>query len=144
MPAKPPDMKRIPEFVRFLAAGGFAALCNILSRVLFSLVLPFETAVILAYMVGMTVAYLLMRRFVFNPSGKLFSRDMARFILVNMLGMLQVFVVADLLYRIVLPWLGVTYHPAEIAHVIGTGAQVFSSYVGHKYFSFAARRSKAV
>ena len=44
------------EFIMFVAAGGFAALVNFLSRIVFNIWLSFETSVVLAYLVGMVTA----------------------------------------------------------------------------------------
>ena len=37
----------------------------------------------------------------------------------------------------VFPALRVTFHPLEIAHLLGVVFPIFSSYLGHKHFSFA-------
>ena len=131
--------RRLPEFVRFLLAGGTAALVNILSRAVFNMIMPFEAAAACAYLVGMITAYLLMRRAVFTGSHRSAS-EVLRFTLVNILGLAQVIGIATLFYRIILPALGVGWHPAEIAHVTGVISSAITSYAGHKYFSFAVRR----
>jgi hypothetical protein len=49
-----PELRR---FVLFLVASGFAAAVNILSRIAINTVVSYEVAIILAYLLGMTTAY---------------------------------------------------------------------------------------
>jgi putative flippase GtrA len=49
------------EIVLFLLTGGVAALVNVVSRFLLNPLLGFVPAVIVAYMIGMLVAYVLFR-----------------------------------------------------------------------------------
>ena len=51
------------RFARFLTVGGLAAGTNFTSRFAWSLVLPFEAAVICAYATGMALAFVLFRIF---------------------------------------------------------------------------------
>src|SRR5215471_2641472 len=53
------------EFARFLACGGTAALINIVSRYFLSGLVSFPSAVLIAYAIGMVVAYTLFRTLVF-------------------------------------------------------------------------------
>ena len=53
------------RFALFLFAGGTAALVNILSRIAFNWLMPYEVAIVVAYLCGMTTAYLLNKHFVF-------------------------------------------------------------------------------
>jgi putative flippase GtrA len=56
------------EFIRFVLVGGVAALVNIVSRLFLSSLMPFEAAVVIAYLVGMVTAFCLSRQFVFAKS----------------------------------------------------------------------------
>ena len=56
----------IIEFARFLGVGGIAALANLCSRYVLNFVMPFEVAVVLAYMVGMVVGFLLFQKMLFG------------------------------------------------------------------------------
>lgn len=124
------------EFARFLVAGGLAALANALSRMAFSLALPLEAAVVLAYLVGMATAFLLMRSRVFPPGEGSVRRQAGRFAAVNALALLQTFVVTLLLARWLLPGMGLGSHVEDIAHVIGVAVPIVTSYLGHKHYSF--------
>ena len=124
------------EFFRFLVAGGIAAAANVLSRIAFSQFMGLAAAVVLAYCVGMLVAFVLMRSQVFPPSSSPVSHQVAKFVGVNLAAVLQTLVITLLLARWALPALGVRRFVEEIAHVVGVCVPVVTSYFGHKHFSF--------
>lgn len=126
------------RFIAFMIAGGIAALVNILSRIALNLVMSYELAIVVAYICGMTAAYLLNRWFVFAASGRGVSSEYTRFAIVNVLAIAQVWIVSVGLARFAFPALGFTWHDDTVAHVIGVLVPVFTSYLGHKHFSFAA------
>ena len=125
------------RFLVFLVTGGVAALVNVMSRVVFALVLPFTPAVTLAYLVGMTTAFLLARMFVFGSTGRSLHVEYGRFALVNVAALVQVLAVSLALAKIVFPAIGLVWNAETIAHVIGVLSPVVVSYQGHKRFSFA-------
>jgi putative flippase GtrA len=127
------------RFVLFLGAGGAAALVNILSRIALNAVMPYEVAIVVAYLIGMTTAYLLNKFFVFAASGRAVAAEYVRFALVNLAAVAQVWIVSVGLARLVFPALGFVWHAETVAHVIGVAVPVFTSYLGHKHFSFAAK-----
>ena len=124
------------QFAGFLVAGGIAAAANVGSRILFSRLVGLELAVILAYLVGMTVAFVLMRSAVFPPSAAPLGRQVALFAAVNLAALLQTLVVTLLLARWLLPAAGIRSHVEEIAHIVGVGVPIVTSFFGHKYLSF--------
>jgi putative flippase GtrA len=124
------------QFAGFLVAGGIAAAANVGSRILFSRLVGLELAVILAYFVGMTVAFVLMRAAVFPPSAAPIGRQVALFTAVNLAALLQTLVVTLLLARWLLPAAGLRSHLEEIAHIVGVGVPIVTSFFGHKYLSF--------
>ena len=124
------------QFAGFLVAGGIAAAANVGSRILFSRLVGLELAVILAYLVGMTVAFVLMRSAVFPPSAAPIVRQVALFAAVNLAALLQTLVVTLLLARWLLPAAGLRSHVEEIAHIVGVGVPIVTSFFGHKYLSF--------
>lgn len=127
------------RFFLFLLAGGSSAVINILSRIALNWILPYEAAIVLAYLLGMTVAYLLNKHFVFETSGRGVVSESWRFALVNLAAVVQVWVVSVDLAYIVLPALGFSWHTETVAHVIGVAVPVFTSYLAHKHFSFATK-----
>lgn len=124
------------EFATFLVAGGVAAIANVLSRMAFSLAMPLTPAVVLAYGVGMVVAFVLMRSRVFPPGQRSLGRQVALFAAVNAVAVLQTLVVTLVLARWALPALGVTSHVEDIAHVVGVCVPIVTSFFGHKHLSF--------
>lgn len=124
------------QFLLFVLTGGAAALVNVLSRVGFSLLLRFELAVLAAYAVGMVTAYILARRYVFTGSGQSVSRSFVAFALVNLVAVLQTWLVSIGMRHLLLPSIGAAALVDLIAHSVGVIVPVFTSYLGHKHVSF--------
>lgn len=129
-------MNESRRLVLFLAAGGVAAAANYLSRFAFSLWFSFPAAIVLAYLVGMLVAFILMRKFVFAGHGKAIVPQVWKFVLVNLLAVAQTLVVSLALAQWLLPAMGVTQHMDAIAHAAGVAVPLVSSYFGHKLATF--------
>jgi putative flippase GtrA len=123
-------------FLGFLLAGGFAAILNMASRLLLSAFMPFEVAVALAYLIGMTAAFLLMRRFVFDASEMDPGAQFGRFAVVNLVAFCAVWLVSVSLARIAFPAVGFTWHAETIAHMFGVLSPAVLSFWGHKAFTF--------
>jgi putative flippase GtrA len=130
------------RFALFLLAGGIAAGVNIVSRIALNDAMPYEVAIVVAYLCGMTTAYLLNRFFVFEASGRGAASEYLRFALVNLAAVAQVWVVSVGLARFVFPAIGFSWHTETVAHVIGVAVPVFTSYLGHKHFSFARHSAR--
>ena len=128
------------RFARFLITGGIAAGVNVVSRYFLSMAMEYRWAVFMAYLCGMITAWILARLFVFDESGRGRSAEFARFGLVNMFAAAQVWFVAVGLVEYVFPAIGFAWHPEEVAHLLGVCIPVFTSYLGHKHFSFAPRK----
>ena len=126
------------RFGRFLLAGGFAAVVNIVSRIGFDLFMPYEVAIVFAYGIGLTTAFLLNRRFVFTSAGDDRTGQYLRFALVNLAALAQVWVVSVLFARVILPAIGWEWHAELVAHVIGVASPAVTSYYAHKWFTFRA------
>jgi putative flippase GtrA len=124
------------EFVRFLYAGGIAAIINFLSRIIFNLWFDFSVSLYLAYILGMVTAFFLKKQFVFAKSRQPLSHSIGFFILVNLVAFLQTLAVAMAFLHYVLPYLGIVKMTHEIAHAIGIMAPIITSYIGHKRLSF--------
>jgi len=123
-------------FVKFIAAGGAAAIVNFSSRIGLSVFLDYATAIVIAYLIGMLTAFILNRLFVFQTRSNKAARQLFYFTLVNLFAILQTLVVSLLLARIVLPSMGIEQWVEEIAHLVGISVPVFTSFLGHKYLSF--------
>ena len=124
------------QFLRFVLAGGLAAAANFLARIALSRWLPYAAAITLAYLVGMTVAFLLNRRYVFPQAANHTHHQVFWFCVVNAAALLQTLVVSLLFDEVLLPCLGIRWHAQEIAHAVGIIVPVFTSFLGHKHLSF--------
>lgn len=126
------------RFAGFLLAGGLAAVVNVVARVIASEFMRFEIAVIVAYVIAMVTAFALNRAFVFEATGRSITEELTKFAIVNFVAIIQVWGVTMLLHYYILPAIGWTWHPELVSHLIGVASPVFTSYLGHKYFSFRA------
>jgi putative flippase GtrA len=124
------------QFIAFVATGSLAAATNLVTRYFLDFVMPFELAVVLAYLAGMIVAFLLFQRMIFGNPGTPLRRRVIRFCQVNMLGLALAWAVSTLMARIVLPANGWTFMPFEVAHFIGVAAPTFSSYFLHRNYTY--------
>ena len=100
--------------------------------------MPYEAAIVIAYVCGMTTAYALNKLFVFAPSGRAVHDEYLRFTIVNMVALAQVWIVSVGLALLYLPLVGFTWHAETIAHIIGVAVPTITSYFGHRHFSFAS------
>lgn len=124
------------QFLVFLLTGGTAAAVNFGSRIVYNFWLSFSYSVILAYITGMITAFVLARLFVFKESQQSVHRSITFFILVNLIAVLQTWVISMGLAYYLLPSLGVTSFVNELSHAVGVVIPVFTSYIGHKRWSF--------
>ena len=132
-------MRNLRQFILFTLVGGFAAAVNIVARILFSLVVSFEAAIVLAFPIALTTAFVLNRRFVFPASKGAAAPQYVRFLLVNLVALVQVLAVSVALARYLLPAVGIVAHAETVGHVVGVLSTVLTSFVFHKAYTFAAR-----
>jgi putative flippase GtrA len=124
------------QFAAFLLTGGIAALVNFGSRMLYGAWMSFSGAIVLAYLTGMITAFVLARVFVFPDGASSAGRSALVFAAVNVAAVVQTWIVSMVLAYHVLPWLGVERLVPEIAHAVGIAVPVFTSYLGHKHWTF--------
>jgi putative flippase GtrA len=125
------------QFAFFVVVGAIAAAVNIVARYFLNYAMPYEAAIIIAYMCGLTTAFVLNLRYVFTTGSRAYSAKYAKFTLVNIVALGQVWLVSVGLANYAFPAIGFTWFAHDIAHVIGVGSPVITSYFAHKYFSFA-------
>lgn len=128
------------QFFVFLISGGVAAAVNFGSRILLGLYLSFSVSIVIAYVLGMVTAYILNRVFVFSDSGRSTGSSVFYFTLVNLLAVLQTWLISMLLAFWLLPKMGVEQYVLEISHLVGVIVPVFTSFIGHKHLSFKAKK----
>ena len=124
------------EFLRFLYAGGLAAIVNFLSRIFFNLWFDFSTSVYLAFAVGLVTAFFFKKQFVFTEGKQPIMHSIGFFILVNIIGLLQTLAITMACFYYALPYLGIVKMTHEISHALGLIAPIITSYIGHKKLSF--------
>ena len=116
---------------------------NLLARAVFSQLMPFELALVPAHLVGMLVAFVLTRAFVFNGSQTAVAVSLKRFAIINIGSLLITTVVASFSLRVLFPLVNFVFFPATAAHIAGLGAASVFSYFGHLHYSFRDTPPKA-
>lgn len=124
------------QFLLFLFAGSIAALGNFLSRIYFNNFFTYSISIFLAYCVGMLIAFILMKIFVFKPSNNSNFKSSLYFIFINLLAVLQTWAVSLFFANSLLPSLNLQQHIEEIAHAVGITIPLLTSYYGHKLLTF--------
>ncbi|KAF1699350.1 hypothetical protein CSC62_00105 [Pseudoxanthomonas jiangsuensis] len=127
------------QLVKFILAGGTAAAANFGSRILLSLWLPYEAAIVVAYLIGMLTAFVLNRAFVFTQVENTLGSQVSWFIAINLAAVLQTLLISLLLARVLFPAIGMEFHPETLAHAVGVAVPVITSYLGHRRFTFRTR-----
>ncbi len=124
------------QFLVFLLTGGTAAVINFGSRILYNHWLGFSASIMLAYLTGMITAFILAKLFVFRDSTQALHRSAMFFILVNLVAVMQTWLISLGMAYYLLPAIGITSYVRELAHATGVVVPVFTSYLGHKRWSF--------
>ena len=119
-----------------MATGGIAAAVNLGSRYLLNRFMSFEAAVAIAYLFGMTTAYVLAKLFVFAKSGRSVASEFRRFAIVNIFALMLVWTISVGLARYVFPAIGFVWHAEDLAHLIGVLAPAVTSYFAHRIYTF--------
>ena len=134
--ASTPEIADRQRFLRFALVGAAAAAVNIASRVAISQFVRFEVAVILAFPIALTFAFVLARMLVFKVSDRSVSDEYVRFLLVNLVALVQVWLVSVGLTNWLFPAIGFTWHAELVAHTIAVCSPIFTSYHAHRVFTF--------
>lgn len=123
--------------VRFLLAGGSAALINWLARFPLNLIFPYPIAVVGALAIGMTYGFVIYRQWAFGSTGqRSILLEVRDFLAVNAAGG-AVTVVCTVAANPALNALGFSPAVAEgAAHATGIGLGAIVNYIGHKTFTF--------
>lgn len=125
------------NFLHFLLACGIAAAVNFESRIWIGHYTSYATSIVLAYGLGIATAFILCRCFVFESKKNDTKKQILIFTLVNLFAILQTLAVSLTLDRYILPlWIHDTFARKEVAHFIGICVPAFTSYIGHKFWSF--------
>lgn len=130
----------------FLLCSGLAALINlVVGYLLYSTVgldsqIGYAVSISLAFLVGMTVSFVLNRQFTYAPSGRAPLQELADFLMVSLVGLLLTTSVALLLIRssrdVMLIVLPTALLPETIAHLCAVAVTAVYSFLAHKHISF--------
>lgn len=129
-------MSRTREFFKFLFTGGLAAAVNFGSRFVYSQFVDFSTAVVLAYVTGMVLAFWLFSTQVFKNSATTRWQSTYRFVLVNLFGIFQTWIVSVWVLSLVGPG-GIQ---EAFSHLCGMSLATVTSYFGHRFYTFRATK----
>lgn len=124
------------QFSFFLLSGALASLLHWSSRFLFSLYFDFQTSIVLAFLVGLLSGFIFLRFFVFKKSQNSIQSQAIRYFTINMLALAQTFAVSVLMLNILQRYIEDKAISEAISHAMGIVVPVFTSYLGHKYFTF--------
>lgn len=127
------------QFLRFVIANTLAALVNIATRLVTSLAMLDDGAVIAGFVAGLSTSYLLCRGFVFRSIRRSDLSEIFRFILINIIALALTWAA----YKASLQWLlGVSHRLMPdpqiqtLAHAIGVASPVLFSFAAQKTFTF--------
>lgn len=129
-------MDKLPQVVRFLLLGGLAAAVNWLIRFPLSAMMPFEAAVLVAYVIGMSVGFTLYRRYVFPGSTRPIIEQTLTFLGVNLVGAVVVMVIANALLGLLAPLGWPDFIVEGGAHGVAIGIGAVVNFFGHKLITF--------
>ncbi|WP_322006062.1 GtrA family protein [Paraburkholderia tropica] len=124
------------SFLKFVLTASVAAAINWSSRIVYNMWLPYSASIVIAFFTGLTTAFILAKLFVFRDSRHSTIRSMIFFALVNLVAIVQTLAVTIIFAYYFFPRMGMNWHTKDIAHLVGVCSPVFTSYIGHKYFSF--------
>ena len=122
-------------FFKFFAAGAIAAAVNFGSRFLFSTWMPFELAVVLAYLTGMAIAFTLFTYKVFNRSSNSKAKSLFRFTIVNVVGLVQTWVLSIIFLNTIFSGSGQLGE--AISHLSAMSFVTVTSYFLHRRYTFS-------
>jgi len=124
------------QFGRFLLAGGLAALVNWVSRFAFNLVMSYAAAIVAAFAVGMTVGFVLNKRYVFPYGQRPVAAEMSFFVLFNLAAFPITWVIAYVLGEWLLPGLMPRQLALALGHGCGVAVPALLNFVLHKFITF--------
>ena len=130
------------QFLHFLIAGGIAAAVNFGVGYTLAGYLPWHGDIVVGYVAGMATAFFLFEQKVFGEHPESRQRSVLFFVAVNALGLLQTWVIYAALMQWIFPRVTWLFFPAEIARAIAIITPTLTSYIGHKYFTFAVQDGK--
>ncbi len=127
------------QFLGFVGVGLGAAAANWLARIAAGQWLSFDASLLVAYAVGMAMAFTLNLLFVFPGGEKPVVQQALHFVAVN-LAFLPVVFGAAVAFEQVLRRYGVQRFTESIAHALALAIPMFASFLIYKFFTFKGAR----
>lgn len=126
------------QLCKYSITGGFAAMINFGSRILYEGSFSFSTSLVLAYLTGMSFNFILSRRYVFCGRGSSnISKQYFTFFLVASIGLLVTYLATITLLSILLNAVHLDEELAKSsAHIFGIGCGFLANFFGHKSITF--------
>lgn len=126
-----------PQFVRFFFSALSAAFVNFVARWWLDPYIGYDKAIVVSYLIGTVYAFFVYQHEVFGKGSRPLWQEIFLFAFVTLAAVAQTLIVSILLHEHIFPWIGWTWYSKEVAHVIGMGVPMFSSFLGHKYLTFS-------
>jgi len=125
------------QFMKFVIVGTVAAALHWLARFYLDTFMSFNMAVVLAYGVGMLVAFLLNAILVFPDSVRPMVKQCRDFTFINLAFFPVVWFLSLLFHKIFLG-LGFTDLSDDIAHALAIPVPMLATFLFYKFFAFKA------
>lgn len=124
------------QFLKFLFVGGSAAILNWISRIILNLWTTFPIAVALAYLFGMSFAFVTNKIFVFPQSNRSTKKQIRDFTVINLVNFPILWILSIIFKLFIENILGITLYSAEIAHFIALSIPMFINFLIYKFIAF--------
>jgi putative flippase GtrA len=118
-----------------MAAGGIAAAANWISRIVLGTWLSLPVAVIVAYTIGMAVAFVLNRILVFPKSARSMRKQIRDFVIIN-LSFLPVVLTATVVLEAAFEKMARIAFAQAAAHGIAVTIPALATFLLYKIFAF--------
>lgn len=118
------------QFARFFFSALAAAAVNFVSRLLLDPFVGYSYAIVLAYIIGTVFAFLCISARCLGRAFVRYGKKLPCLFFVTLAAIAQTLIVSVVLADHLFPAIHWNWHPKEIAHVIGMGVPMFSSFLG--------------
>lgn len=123
-------------FIVFVFIGGVSSFVNLVARIFIDQYTSYQLAIILAFPIALSTAFVLNRAFVFKQRAGGTAGQFSKFLIVNLAALVQVFLVTQLCAFWLLPIVGWRWETETVAHAIGLASPLLTSYWAHKFWTF--------
>jgi putative flippase GtrA len=125
------------QFLRFFFSALAAAAVNFAARLLLDPYVGYSYAIVIAYIIGTVFAFFMYQHKVFGQGIRPLWQEIALFVFVTLAAIAQTLIVSVVLADHLFLAIDWSWYPKEVAHIVGMGVPMFSSFLGHKYLTFS-------